>query len=303
MRTLALFLACSTLTISANAQSGPSLLVTPAQLNAELRDPRLVLLQIGPRDDYDSGHIAGARFIGLRDISQEPSPDALPLELPDEATLRQRLEGLGISDNSRIVVIFGADWMSPSTRVVWTLQTAGLGANTRFLDGGSRAWKRAGLPVTTAEPPAATPGRLTLAADRSVLVDHRWVQARTQSPGIRLIDGRAPVFYEGPGMESGGRRQEAGHIAGAKNIPFNALGDDSLLFLPIDELRRRFAAAGVQPGDTVAAYCHIGQQATMVLFGARLLGHSIRLYDGSMNDWERRKLPLENPTAKPPERQ
>jgi 3-mercaptopyruvate sulfurtransferase SseA len=41
----------------------------------------------------------------------------------------------------------------------------------------------------------------------------------------------------------------------------------------------------------------------MVLFGARLLGHSIRLYDGSMNDWERRKLPLENPTAKPPERQ
>jgi thiosulfate/3-mercaptopyruvate sulfurtransferase len=53
----------------------------------------------------------------------------------------------------------------------------------------------------------------------------------------------------------------------------------------------------------VAAYCHVGQQATVVLFTARLLGHPIRLYDGSMNDWETRKLPLENATApKPPER-
>jgi len=289
-------------TTPALAQSTPSLLVTPAQLNAELRDPRLVLLYVGPKEDYDAGHIAGARFVDQRDVAQERREGALSLELPDEADLRQRLEKLGISDNSKVVVVFGADWMSPSTRVVWTLQTAGLGSQTRLLDGGTRAWKRAGLPLTTAVPAAATPGHLTLAADRSIVVDYRWVQARGKSPGIRLIDGRAPMFYEGPGMEMQGRRHEAGHISGAKNLPFNSLGDDSLLFLPVDELRRRFAAVGVQPGDTVAAYCHIGQQATVVLFSARLLGHPIRLYDGSMNDWETRKLPLENATAKPPER-
>lgn len=301
MRRFLLSLSAAAIATPAFAQGGPSLLVTPSQLNAELPDPRLVLLQVGTREDYDAGHIAGARFVNLNDVAQPPQQGGLSLELPDEVVLRQRLERYGISDNSRIVVVFGEDWMSPSTRVVWTLQTAGLGGQTRLLDGGSRAWKRAGLPLTTVEPAPATPGRLTLASDRSVLVDHRWVQARATSPKIRLIDGRAPVFYEGPGRESNGRRQEAGHIAGAKNIPFNSLGDDSLKFLPLDELRRRFAAAGVQPGDTVAAYCHVGQQATMVLFGARLLGHHVRLYDGSMNDWETRKLPLENPTAKPPE--
>ena len=279
-----------------------SLLMTPSQLNTELRDPRLVLLYVGPREDYDAGHIDGSHFLNLNDITAERREGALSLELPDEDVLRQRLERLGISDNSKVVVVFGADWMSPSTRVVWTLQTAGLGAQTRLLDGGTRGWKRAGLPLTTAVPSAATPGRLTLAADRSIVVDYRWVQARAKSPGIRLIDGRAPMFFEGPRMDmGGGRSHEAGHIAGAKNLPFNSLGDDSLQFLPVDELRRRFAAVGVQPGDTVAAYCHIGQQATMVLFSARLLGHPIRLYDGSMNDWETRKLPLENP-AKPPER-
>ena len=284
------------------AQGSP-ILLTPAQLNAELRDPRLVILSVGPREDYDSGHIAGARFLDLRDVAAPMATTTLSLELPDEAALRQRLEGLGISDHSRIVVTFGADWVSPSTRVVWTLQTAGLGANTRFLDGGTRAWKRAGLPLTTAEPPAATPGRITATSDRSIVVDYRWMQARAFAPRVRLIDARTPVFFEGPGMESQGRKHAAGHIAGAKSLPFNSLNDDSLQFLPLAELRKKFADAGVQPGDTVAAYCHVGQQATVVLLGARLLGHPIRLYDGSMNDWEIRKLPIENPTApKPPGR-
>jgi thiosulfate/3-mercaptopyruvate sulfurtransferase len=103
------------------------------------------------------------------------------------------------------------------------------------------------------------------------------------------------MFYEGPGM----RDHSAGHIEGATNIPFNSLVDDSLLtLLPRDELRRRFAAAGVQQGDTVAAYCHVGQQATVVIFAARLLGHPVRLYDGSMDDWEKRGLPLQNPTRR-----
>jgi thiosulfate/3-mercaptopyruvate sulfurtransferase len=284
------------------AQGSP-LLLTPAQLNRELRDPRLVLLYAGPREDYDAGHIPGARFVELRDMAAPPAAGALALELPDEAELRQRLEKLGLSDNSRIVVTFGADWVSPSTRVVLTLQAAGLGANTRFLDGGTRAWKRAGLPLTTTEPVAATPGKITVAGDRSMIVDYRWIQAREKSPRVQLIDARTPVFYEGPGMEAQGRRHEAGHIAGAKNLPFNTLNDDSLQFLPLAELRKKFADAGVQPGDTVAAYCHIGQQATVVILGARLLGHPVRLYDGSMNDWEARKLPLVNPTApKPPER-
>jgi thiosulfate/3-mercaptopyruvate sulfurtransferase len=47
----------------------------------------------------------------------------------------------------------------------------------------------------------------------------------------------------------------------------------------------------------VVAYCHIGQQATAVLFAARTLGHPVRLYDGSFEDWSRRtELPVEGGT-------
>jgi thiosulfate/3-mercaptopyruvate sulfurtransferase len=272
-----------------------ALLITPAQLSRALHDPGLVLLQVGPKEDYDAGHIAGARLLAMSDFSVRDSAANLALELPSEADLRARLERLGIGDRSTVVVIPGADWVSPSTRLVWTLQAAGLGARTRFLDGGSEAWKRAGLPTTTAVPPAPTPGHLSVPANRSIVVDYRWVQAHERAAGVRLIDGRAPVFFEGPGMPE--HNSPGGHIPGAANIPFNTVFDDSLRVLPIAELQRMFDAAGVHPTDTVAAYCHIGQQATAVLFAARLLGHPIRLYDGSMDDWHQRNLPIENPTA------
>jgi len=278
------------------AQGGSNpLLVTPQQLARELNDPNLVLLQVGPKDDYEAGHIAGARLIQMQDLAAPRSEGAPVLELPAEEELRQRLERLGIRDQSRIVVIPGADWGSPATRIVWTLQTAGLGARTRLLDGGAAGWRRAGLPLTRDVPAAPKPGRLTLAVDRSIVVDHAWVQANLKAPRVRLIDGRAPMFYEGPGMPE--HNHKAGHIPGARNIPFNTLMNDSMQVLPKEELRRIFTAAGVQQGDTVVAYCHIGQQATVVLFSARLLGHPIKLYDGSFTDWESRQLPIENATS------
>ncbi|MFN8572987.1 MAG: rhodanese-like domain-containing protein [Gemmatimonadaceae bacterium] len=286
----------------AHAQTASPLLVTPQQLAKELKDPALVLLQVGPKEDYDAGHIPGARLVTMRDVATENKPGAPVLELPDEADLRGRLERLGISNNSRIVVIAGADWASPSTRVVWTLQTAGLGERTRWLDGGAIAWKAAGLPITNTAPPAATPGHLTLTADRSVVVDYAWVQTHKDTPKIRLIDARDAVFYEGVGMPE--HNAKAGHIPGAKSLPFTSVMDDSLHVLPVTRLQQLFAGAGVQPGDTVVAYCHIGQQATALLFGARVLGHPIKLYDGSFTDWESRKLPVENnaPDKKPGDR-
>jgi thiosulfate/3-mercaptopyruvate sulfurtransferase len=282
----------ASVSVAQGQRPGAPLLITPAELARDVSDPGLVVLHVGPREEYDAGHIAGAHFVQLQDVAAPRAADRPVLELPDEAALRQKLEGYGISDDSRVVVVFGADWVSPATRVVFTLQAAGLGARTQFLDGGMGAWRRAGLPVTKDVPPAATPGRLTAAQDRSMVVDHAWVTARLRSSGFHLIDARAPMFYSGAGMPEHGHG--AGHIPGARNLPFNTLTDDSLRVLPRETLRQLFRDAGIQPGEEVVAYCHIGQQATVVVLAARLLGHPVRLYDGSFTDWEARKLPVEN---------
>ena len=46
-----------------------------------------------------------------------------------------------------------------------------------------------------------------------------------------------------------------------------------------------FAGAGIGAGQQVVSYCHIGQQATVVYFVARYLGHDARLFDGSWEEW------------------
>jgi thiosulfate/3-mercaptopyruvate sulfurtransferase len=273
--------------------SRASLLVTPAWLAQHLHDPNLVLLHVGDPKEYDKAHIAGARLVSQRDVSVSSHDEAgLMLEMPPQDSLRKQLQALGISDDSRVVVYYGGDWVSPSTRVMFTLDYAGFGDKSALLDGGLDAWKEAGLPVTT-DVPAKKVGKLAPLAVHPIVVDAAWIKSRLGAPGFHLIDGRSAVYYDG--VEAGSSRK--GHIAGARSIPFTEVSDDKQHFKSAETLAALFRNAGIGDRDTVVAYCHIGQQATAVLFAARTLGHPVLLYDGSFQDWARRtELPVENPS-------
>jgi thiosulfate/3-mercaptopyruvate sulfurtransferase len=279
--------------LAAAAQAGDAradLVVDAAWLAAHVDDPNLVLLHVGDRGEYAKGHIRGARLVSLDDVSvSEHTRDGLMLEMPDADALRTRLEKLGISDASRIVVYYGNDWVSPATRVVFTLQYAGLGDRTTLLDGGMPAWVKQGGALSK-DVPEARPGKLAALAIEPLIVDADYVREHRATPGIAIVDGRAAAYYDG--VETGGahgQTDRTGHVAGARSIPFTELTDDTLRLRPTAELKARFDAAGIAPGDTIVGYCHIGQQATAMLFAARLLGHPVRLYDGSFQDWSRGK--------------
>jgi thiosulfate/3-mercaptopyruvate sulfurtransferase len=261
-------------------------------LAAHLKDPDLVLLHVGERSEYDAGHIPGARYVKLDDISvSQHDEKGLMLQMPEADSLRARLEAIGISDRSRVVVYYGNEWISPATRVLFTLDYAGLGASAALLDGGMQAWKREGHALST-EAPKSIRGQLTAMKVKPIVVSAEWVKSRIGSPGFHLVDGRGAVFYDG--VEQGGSRK--GHIAGARSVPFTEVFDDRAYLRSPAELRALFSKAGIGTGDTVVAYCHIGQQATAVLFAARSLGHPVLLYDGSFQEWSRRAdLPVEDP--------
>ena len=246
------------------APSAP-VVVSTEWLAKHLKDPDLVLLHVGEKAEYDAGHISGARYVRLDDVSvtSHDHANGLMLEMPQPDSLRARLEALGVSDRSRVVVYYGNDWVSPATRVIFTLDYAGLGAASALLDGGMQAWKAEGRALST-EAPKQSRGQLAALGVKPIIVDAAWVKRRLGSPSLHLIDGRAAVFYDG--VEMGGSRK--GHIPGAKSLPYTEIADDKLKLRSAEELRALFARAGVAPGDTVVAYCHIGQQATAVLFAA-----------------------------------
>ena len=277
--------------------SDHQLIVDVDWLAAHAQDPNLLLLHVGDADEYRRGHIRGARLVTLDDIADsEHTRDGLMLEMPAADALRERLQKLGISDDSRIVVYFGKDWVSPSTRVLFALQHAGLGKQSSLLDGGMGAWTARGHTLST-KPASSARGTLEKLQVEPLLVDASQVRAKLGTKGTALVDARAAVYYDG--IERGGvhgQVHRAGHIRGARSIPFTEITDGRLRLRPAAELRALFDQAGIAPGDTVIGYCHIGQQATAMLFAARVLGHPVRLYDGSFQDWSRAPgNPVETP--------
>ncbi|HYC62392.1 MAG TPA: rhodanese-like domain-containing protein [Thermoanaerobaculia bacterium] len=300
MKKLLLALLLTPAILAAKSPRG-SFVVNTAWLAAHLHDPGLVLLHVGDKDEYAAKHIPGARHVSLSDIAvTDHTPTGLILEMPPTPEdLRERLAKLGISDHSRVVVYYGKDWVSPATRVIFTLDYAGLGDRALLLDGGMGAWVRDGHAVTDVVP-AARAGTLSPLKTRKIIVDADFVRANLGKKGIAVVDGRTAAFYDG--LDTGGahgQSHKTGHIAGAGNFPYVELADENLMLRSADEWRALLTKAGVKPGDTVLGYCHIGQQTTAALFAARTLGHKVLLYDGSMQDWSRREgYPVENPAAK-----
>jgi thiosulfate/3-mercaptopyruvate sulfurtransferase len=278
------------------------MLVTTGWLAQHLHDPNLVLLHVGS-GEYRAMHIPGARFVDLDDVSvSDHTAQGLMLEMPSAESLRERLEKLGISNNSRIVVYYGSDWVSPSTRIIYTLDYAGLGGQTSLLDGGMPAWVREGRKVTDQLPTPRT-GKLSGLHIKPIVVDAAYVQQHIGKSGVSIVDGRDASFYDG--VQQGNSHagpQRAGHIASARSVPFTEVTYDNLLFKSPNDLAALFTKAGVQPGDTIIGYCHVGQQATAMLFAARSLGHPVLLYDGSFQEWSgltpAESYPVENPSAK-----
>ena len=269
-----------------------SMLVTPAWLAQHASDPNLVVLHVGDQAAYDAGHIPGARFVTLQQITTPPAgTPALSLEMSPPEILRSQLNALGLSPSSHVVVYWPKDSIQSATRALVTLLYAGID-NVSLLDGGQPAWVRAGHDLTKDVPPAKT-GTLGPIAPKPLIVDADFVQSHVKAPGFIVVDARDAAYFDGTTTGGPADHRVAGHIAGAHSLPFNQMVTPDFQLKSNEELEALFTKAGVKPGDTVVAYCHIGQQATTTLFAAKSLGHPILLYDGSFEDWARRGLPVE----------
>jgi thiosulfate/3-mercaptopyruvate sulfurtransferase len=202
---------------------------------------------------------------------------------------------LGVTNKSRIVVYFGKDWVTPTARVFFTLDYLGLGDRTSILDGGLPLWRAENRAVTD-QVREVKPGVFTPRPNARLVVDASWVSANLGKPGIAIVDARAAKFYTG---EEAGQMPRGGHIPSARSIPFSTVVDDKTnKFKSADALRTLFETAGVKENDSVATYCHIGQQASLLYFVARYLGYDAHLYDGSFQDWSNRsELPVEKSEA------
>ncbi len=280
------------------AQCGPPGFDTPAARDSLLVDarwlaprlgwPGLVVLHVDhDRSGYDAGHIAGSVYADAGLFSTDAGPGT---ELPSPLRLDSVIEGLGISNESHVVIVPGHAWMAP--RAFLALEYAGLRGQVHVLDGGTAAWRAAGHRLTT-EVPRVRRGRFTVRPDTAVVVDAAWVRGHLADPAVALVDTRTAAEYAGTARE---RLPRTGHIPGARLLewtrtfaaPAAAERGEPTPLLPPAELRRLLAEAGVVPGRAIVFYCTVGLRAAHLYVVARSLGIPARLYDGSFADWSAR---------------
>lgn len=264
-----------------------SLLVTPEWLNANLKDPDLVILQVNfLKLDYEAEHIPGARFL-WPDWLAANSPEG-SFNPPDAKETTVRLQELGINKNSKIVLCHTKADVSVTARMFVTLEYLGLKDNVYYLNGGLEAWKKAGYTVTK-EIPVFKKGNY-VASINPVLVDKNYVLQSLQSPDAVIVDARMKRWYDGD--PTGNPRD--GHITGAKNLPYTELVDSANTIKSYDKLQGYFQPVIPDTKKEVIAYCFIGQTASVVYLSGRLLGYKMKVYDGSMQEWSRLpELPME----------
>ena len=110
--------------------------------------------------------------------------------------------------------------------------------------------------------------------------------------GNPLIDVRSPEEYVGDRTTAPAYPEEgtlrAGHIPSAQNVPWaKAVAEDGT-FKPVAELDAIYRdGAGLNDGDSVIAYCRIGERSSHTWFVlTHLLGfEGVRNYDGSWTEW------------------
>jgi thiosulfate/3-mercaptopyruvate sulfurtransferase len=229
------------------------------------------------REEYLAGHVPGARFLDIDALSDMSSP--APHMLPEGNLFAAAMEGLGIGREDRIVVYDNSP-LRTAARGWFMLRHFGA-ERVAILDGGLQRWIAEGRAVESGEP-----DRRRAKFDVRQRSDE--VVSKAQLIGgmdAQVLDARSKPRFEG--SEADPRAGvSAGHIPGARNLPFATLYREDGRLKPADELRRLFAEAGVDPEQPFIATCGSGVTANSLIFAAHLLGNGrARLYDGSWSEW------------------
>ncbi len=262
-------------------------LVDAQTLSDHLEDPQWIVVDC--RHDladhsagekaYAAEHLPGARFAHLeRDLSGKKTGTngRHPLPLPND--FAALLGSFGANGSSQIVAYDNGGDMFAAR--FWFLCRWIGHESVAVLDGGLRAWKDAGFPLTAAVPQPIT-GSITVGNPLDPPLDARAVRDALDTASATLLDARAPNRYSG---ETEPLDPVAGHIPTARNHFFKENFAPNGRWKSPDELRADYASYG--DASRVVNYCGSGVSAAVNLLSMHAAGlKGARIYPGSWSEW------------------
>jgi thiosulfate/3-mercaptopyruvate sulfurtransferase len=271
------------------AQDDPKTLVSTDWLASHMRDPDLRILDASmympgsdrnARAEYAEGHIPGARFFDIDEISDSRSD--LPHMAPPIEKFMSRMRAMGVGDGHQVVVYDGAGLFS-AARVWWLFKLMGQN-DVAVLDGGLPKWVAEGRELEDM-PPIIRDRHMTVRRQAHLVKDVTQVSAASKLRDQEIIDARSSGRFRGeePEPRAGMR---GGHIPGSKNVHYASLLNGDQTMKSPEDTRAIFEAAGVDLSKPAITTCGSGVTAAILSLAMARMGkddHS--LYDGSWSEW------------------
>lgn len=271
------------------ALDDPATLVSTDWLAAHMRDPDLRIIDASwympaenrdPKAEYDAGHIPGARFFDIDEISDARS--SLPHMAPSTEKFMSRMRAMGIGDGHQVVVYDGEGVFS-APRVWWLFRLMGQ-MNVAVLDGGMKKWVAEGRAVEDM-PPVIRDRHMMVRFQNQMVKDATQVAAAAKLGTPQIVDARSAARFAGsePEPREGLR---AGHIPGSRNVYFKDLLNDDGTMKDTDALKAAFVDAGVDFKKPVITTCGSGITACILALALERIGKNDHaVYDGSWTEW------------------
>jgi len=271
-------------------------LVTVDWLKDHLDDPKVRVFEVSVDPGvYEKGHIPGATNLNWH----TDLVDTVNRDIASREKLQAQLRKAGVEDDTT-VVIYGDNNNWFAAWGAWVLDVYGFGDRVKLLDGGRKLWEARGLPLTD-ELPVFEASSIRLPErnnDLRARLSHvlYFVEGRIDG---KLVDIRSNDEYLGKIFAPEGVKElaiRAGHIPGAENVPWATIVNDDGTYKPLDEIRKIYAAKGIDGSKPVITYCRIGERSSHSWFALkRLLGYEVRNYDGSWTEYGNAVgVPVEN---------
>lgn len=245
-------------------------------------------LKRDPKAEFHQRHIPGAHFFDIDECSDRTSE--LDHMLPTPTHFAEYVGGLGIGNDTHVVVYDTSDFGSYSAPRVWWMFRLFGHDSVSVLDGGMKNWLQEKHPLSAEYSP---PERREFKA----IINQSWVKTYEDIVGnigtkkFQVVDARSAGRFRGTEPEPRDDTKP-GHFPGAINMPFTSFMDASGKELEPEQLTRLFREACVDLDQPIWATCGSGVTACHVVLAAHLLGHpGVSVYDGSWSEWFKRSGP------------
>jgi thiosulfate/3-mercaptopyruvate sulfurtransferase len=260
-------------------------LVTTDWLEKNLNNPKLRLIEVSVDTGvYERGHIQGAvNFKWHTDLV-----DPVKRDIASKENFEKLLRQAGVNNDSTIVIYGDSNnWFAAWG--AWVFDVYGV-KNVKLLDGGRKKWEAEKRPLTPLANKVAA-GNIKVSdannALRARLIDV--VAIANKKSDTALVDIRSPDEFTGKIFAPAGVQEtaiRAGHIPGSVNVPWGqAVAEDGTFKSP-EELKKVYAAVGIDGKKPIITYCRIGERSSHTWFAlSKILGYNVRNYDGSWTEY------------------